>query len=288
VLRVCLALGIAALVVCLLAAACVAPARAQSTEDGAVDALVAGLVASDTYGLVVEDLRTGQRRALNEHRVFAAGSVYKLALAWEVLSRVDLGDVALDDVVTIEDQDVAEPEPRGGFKAGDTPTVREALRAMLSVSSNSAAHAFLRLIGRQAFNVAMTSRGLSSTRVPEDAAEEAADPSQATTSAHDVALILRLLATSQGLTSSSQAELLSALAVGGWPDALRDALPSDVLVLNKTGNLRRASNVGALLISPRSTVVLVVLDQGIDPGDARGVIAEVGLAAYSAYLHSEH
>jgi beta-lactamase class A len=285
-----LASGIAALGVGLLVVACVAPARAQASEDGTVEAVVAGLEAqaSDTYGLVVEDLRSGQRRGLNEHQVFAAGSLYKLALAWEVLARVDLGYLGLDDVVAIEDQDVVEPEPRGGFKAGDTPTVREALRAMLSVSSNSAAHALLRLVGRQSFNAAMTSRGLSSTRVPEDVAGDVADPTQATTSAHDVALILRLLATSQGLTSSSQAELLSALAVGGWPDALRDALPSDVLILDKTGNLRRASNVGALLISPRSTVVLVVLDQGIDPGDARGVIAEVGRAAYSAYLHSEN
>ena len=92
-LRMRLALPIVALVACLLVAAWAPPARAQAIEDAAVDAVVAGLEAqaSDTFGLVVEDLRTGQRRALNEHRVFAAGSVYKLALAWDVLSRIDLG-----------------------------------------------------------------------------------------------------------------------------------------------------------------------------------------------------
>jgi beta-lactamase class A len=263
---------------------------AEQPADAQVGAVLAEVEAeaADTYGLVVEDLRTGSRSALNEDRVFASGSVYKLALAWQVLRQVDSGVFALDDGLLIGGGDAAEVEPRGGFGAGDTPTVRQALRAMLSVSSNSAAHAFLRLMGRPSFNAAMHSLGLSSTRVPEVAADDPGwDASEATTSAGDVARLLRLLATGDGLSETSQNELLAALAVGGWPDALRDALPSDVLILDKTGNLDRASNVGALLVSERSTVVMVVLDDGVDPGEARAVIAQLGQAVYSAYLRAE-
>ena len=52
------------------------------------------------------------------------------------------------------------------------------------------------------------------------------------------------------------------------------------------GNLDDASNVGALLQSAHDTVILVVIDHGVDPGDARGVIARLGQAAYEALLRA--
>jgi beta-lactamase class A len=292
-----------ALVLCLLSAcasphrvaeATVVPTRAtpanpaRQTEDLSRDLLLVSALAgveSETYGLVVEDLRTGARRTLNEDRVFASGSVYKLPLAWEVLRRVDLGQLGLDDQLPIESEDAVEPEPEGGFGPGDTPTVREAMAAMLSVSSNSAAHAFLRVFGRQTFNASIAHLGLGSTRVPEVIDDAVA--SEAVTSASDVARVLRLLAVGQGLSEHAQNELRAALAVGGSPDALREVLPADVTILDKTGNLDQASNVGALLSSEYSTVVLVVLDENVDPGDARTTIAKLGLAAYNAFLRPD-
>ncbi|HET6316439.1 MAG TPA: serine hydrolase, partial [Chloroflexota bacterium] len=102
--------------------------------------------------------------------------------------------------------------------------------------------------------------------------------------ADDLARLLRLIATEQGLSGSTQRELRRLLAAGGAPDALRETLDDDVRVLDKTGNLEDASNVGALLLTPRSTVILVVLDQGVDPGDARAVISQLGQAALQTLL----
>jgi beta-lactamase class A len=277
------------------AQATVGPTRgpvAQPVVQPAQDLQLASVLANvqadtpDTYGLIVEDLRSGARSTLNEDRIFASGSVYKLALAWEVLRRVDVGQLELDKPLPIEPEDAMEPEPEGGFGPGETPSIREAVGAMLSVSSNSAAHAFLRVLGRNTFNTAMGRLGLASTRVPESAAEDASDLAEAVTSPRDIGRLLRLMASRQGLSAASYDELHAALAVGGTPDALRDTLPSEVTILDKTGNLDQASNVGALLLTPRSTVVLVVLDEGVDPGDARAVIAQLGQAAYDAYLRA--
>src|SRR5205814_5958985 len=104
------------------------------------------------------------------------------------------------------------------------------------------------------------------------------------TSAADMARLLRVVASGQGLSNTAHNELLGLLATGGEPDALRDNLPPSVGIIDKTGNLDDVSNVGALLRSARGTVVLVVLDRGVDPGDARGVIAQLGLAAYEQFL----
>jgi hypothetical protein len=65
-----------------------------------------------------------------------------------------------------------------------------------------------------------------------------------------------------------------------WPDALRDNGHDGVDVFDKTGNLDDASNVAALLQSSRGTVLLAVVDQGVNPGDARAVIARLGEYAY--------
>ncbi len=234
---------------------------------------------STDYGLVVEDVATGSRLALNQDRAFPSASVYKLALAWEVLREIDRGRIDLDQPLAIIDEDGVEVEPDGGWAPGDTPSVREALDTMVSVSSNAAAHALLRLVGRETFNQAMDQLGLTQTRVP-----EVDDGSEATTSAEDVAHLLRLFAQRQGLSASAQSVLRAALGQAQRPDALRETLPDEVLILDKTGNLDNASNVGAVLSTPRGTVLLVVLDSGVDPGDARGVIAQLGWAAYQAFL----
>jgi beta-lactamase class A len=234
---------------------------------------------SAAYGVLVEDIGSGARLSVNETGVFQSGSVYKLALAWEVLRRVDAGRLSLDAPIEVLDEDTLEVEPFGGPASGDTPTVREALRAMFEVSSNSAAHLLLRLVGRTEFNSAMDDLALYQTRVPEQHGD-----GDAVTSAEDVGRLLRLIATGAGLSPSSHAEVLDLLAQGGTPDALRETLPDEVCVLDKTGNLEDASNVGALLQTPRGMVILVVLDRGVDPGDARGIIARLGQAAYEEFL----
>jgi beta-lactamase class A len=243
-----------------------------------LDGLLDGVVPGDDppYGVVLEDLASGARTAVNDTQTFPSASLYKLGVAWVTLRQADAGSLNLDALLPIEDEDCIEPEPDGGFGPGDTPTIREALEAMVSVSSNAAAHALLRLVGRAAFTDEMDRIGLSQTRVPDD--------SLAVTSAADVARLLRLIATSHDLSGAARELLAQDMANIAPPDALRDTLPDTIGIFDKTGNLEDASNVGALLESPRGAVILVVIDSGVDPGDARAIIAQAGLVAYHALL----
>ena len=269
-----------------------APGPAELVAAPSLDALFATVLPAPTgdYGLVVEDLGSGRRVGLNEDSVFPSASLYKLGVAWVVLRRVDASLLSLEEPVLIEDADAAEVEPLGGVAPGETPTLRETLAAMLSVSSNAAAHALLRLVGRAEFNQEMQRLGLTQTRVPQDTLPQVSleqatlQEEGAVTSAADIAQLLRLVATSPQLSAVSRTELTGWLANNEPPDALRDALPDTVGIVDKTGNLDDASNVAALLSSPRGTVLLVVLDHGVEPGDARAVIAQLGQVAYAALL----
>jgi beta-lactamase class A len=246
----------------------------------ALDGLLDGLAPGDgtAYGLVLEDLGTGARTSLNDGQTFPSASLYKLGVAWLALREVDAGTLSLDEPLTIEDDDTVEPEPYGGFKAGDAPSVREALGAMLSVSSNAAAHGFLRVLGRSSLNQEMDRIGLTQTRVPDDS------DSEAVTSAGDIARLLRLISTSPELSAESKGVLSEGMANVSPPDSLRDTLPDSVGIFDKTGNLTDSSNVGALLETPRGTAIVVVVDTGVNPGEARAVIAGLGQIAYHTLL----
>jgi beta-lactamase class A len=254
------------------------PNTAPSAPD--LDGLLDGVV-PDTgadYSLVLEDLASGARTAVNADQTLPSASLYKLGVAWTTMRRVQAGALRLDAQVAIEDEDTSEPEPDGGFGVGDTPSLHDLLAAMLSVSSNAAAHALLRTIGRDNVTEEMDRIGLHQTRVPDDGV------GVAVTSAADIARLLRLIATSPELSESSRAILAQHMASIAPPDALRDTLPDTVGIFDKTGNLDDASNVGALLQTARGTAILVVIDTGVDPGDARAVIAEAGQVAYRALL----
>ena len=243
-----------------------------------LDGLLEGLVSDTdaTYSLVLEDLASGARTSVNADQPLPSASLYKLGVAWAVMRQVDSGALGLDAPIEIGDDDAIEPEPDGGVAVGDTSTLHEALAAMLSLSSNASAHALLRTIGRDNFTVEMDRIGLHQTRVPDD--------SVAVTSAADMAHLLRLIATSADLSDASRTVIAQAMTDIAPPDALRDTLPDDVGIFDKTGNLDDASNVGALLETPRATAILVVIDSGADPGDARAVIAQLGQIAYHVLL----
>src|SRR5207302_7033987 len=135
-----------------------------------------------------------------------------------VLRKTEAGALQLDDQLPIEDADALEAEPEGGVAPGETPTIREALAAMLSISSNAAAHAFLRTLGRHEFNLSLAQLGLNQTRVPElTGSDDDLSPTEAVTSAADMAHLLRVIASGQDLSSTTHNELLGLLAAGGEP-----------------------------------------------------------------------
>jgi beta-lactamase class A len=203
--------------------------------------------------------------------------VYKIAVAYEVLRQADRGALGLADPLMVEDEDVVEAEPAGGLAPDEEVSVWAALEAMMGVSSNSAAHALMRLVGRGQINASLTALGLHQTRVPLDATESAV------TTAADMAQLFDLLATDRLLAANSRAALRTLLALPEEVDPLVACLPPGTQVLSKVGNGERASNVSGLVETPRGPLIISVFDDDVDPGEARATIEAIALAAWSIY-----
>ena len=232
-----------------------------------------------TYGVTVEWVPTQQRATHDAEREFESASVYKIAVAYEVLNQADHAQIGLDDQITIDDEDAVEVEPEGGLAPNDEVSVWDALQAMMGVSSNSAAHALMRLVGRVEINASLQALGLQATRVPDD---DDTDGSAVTT-ASDMALLFDLLAEDRLLTPESRESLRALLAIPKDLDPLLACLPEGTEILSKPGNHERASNIAGLVATPNGPLIVSVFDEDVDPGDARATIEAISQAAWDLY-----
>lgn len=107
-------------------------------------------VAGGTVGAGVLHLETGRRVTLNGAERFPMASTYKVPIAVQLLTRVDRGDVRLDEMVSLQPSDL---HPGSGTltelfnKPGVALSVRNLLELMLLISDNSATDIVLRLAG---------------------------------------------------------------------------------------------------------------------------------------------
>jgi beta-lactamase class A len=236
-------------------------------------------------GVVVEHVPTGARFAHRASQPAPSASVYKLFVAHEVLARVDRGELRLADQLTIQPSDALED---GWEDVGDRLTVRQALDTMMGDSSNRAAFALLRQIGRAQMNARLVEAGYRNSSVPLLAGQRALpgspphDDEYAVSAPADLAALLRLVATEQTLTPASRAELRRLLALEETVEPLRDALPSSA-VFAKNGWLPGVRNVAALVDSPTGPVVLAAFVDARTDAAAEAKLVDLARAVARLY-----
>jgi len=101
-------------------------------------------------GATIVHLETGRRVSLHESERFPMASTFKVPVAVQLLTRVDKGELKLDQMIEMRQSDL---HPGSGTvadlfnKPGLALSVRNLLELMLLISDNSAADVCLRLAG---------------------------------------------------------------------------------------------------------------------------------------------
>lgn len=103
-------------------------------------------------GVSVRHLESGASTGLNEAQSFPMASSYKIPIAVQLLSRVDRGEVKLDDSYTLQPGDILDTHSaiREHLLPGTQLTVRNLLFMMLRYSDNIATDIVLRMAGGSA------------------------------------------------------------------------------------------------------------------------------------------
>jgi beta-lactamase class A len=227
----------------------------------------------DHYSVVVRRLRDGWGVALNADREYYAASLFKLALLYEAERQRSLGLLDFDRAVEITARDAAEDLgtlSALGVGIGDTLAVRDAVRAMVTISDNTSAVMLLYLLGPSRVDQTLHSLGLRATSV---------NTADLPTTAADMALLMEAIVRGTDLTPASRDAMRELLLRQETRVGIPRLLPPGVRVGNKTGTWPGATHDVAFVEAPTGTYVIAVLS---DRGWEWEPIARVSRAVYDA------
>jgi beta-lactamase class A len=236
----------------------------------------AGL-SSGSIAATIVDLRSGATAAINAEEPYPAASLFKLPILAEVLAEESVGMLSQDQLLEVRPDDWTDGSGVLQARVGDRVPVRELLRLMIQDSDNIAALMLLDAVGIDHVNSTAQRLGLTETHIVDHRAGEDGDH---TTSANDMALLLRTIATGQlvnAQVSESALQLLELKQANAW---LTDDLPFWVKLAHKWGDLPDARNDAGIVFAPRGSSIVVVLTRDGDPDEAAQTIARTARAAY--------
>jgi beta-lactamase class A len=251
----------------------VGPATGTEATDEDLRAAIEKALGADAdhYSVVVRRLHDGRGAALNPDRVYYAASLFKLALLYEAARQRSAGVLSFDQGVEVTARDVAEDlGTLGALGAGigDTLPVREAVRAMVTISDNTSAVMMLYLLGPERVDQTLRSLGLSATSV---------NTTELPATAADMALLMEAIVRGRGVDPDARDEMLALLAKQETRTGIPTLLPAGVRVGNKTGTWPGATHDVAYVDAPTGAYVIAVLS---DRGWVWEPIARVSRAVY--------
>lgn len=227
-----------------------------------------------TYGITILNMRDGRTVTINSTTPFESASLYKLIVAYRVLKEAERGDLSLEDDVTITEEDAATYLRDDDLGAGDTLTVGEALSAMITVSSNSAAYALVRTSGGwEGMLEATDELGISAETRDE----------QFMVAPAVYAEYFRKLVSGAMLGREYADKLMQLLLDQQVNDRLPALLPSGTKIAHKTGELDDVRNDAGIVLAPNAAYVIVLMANNVAPDEATEAEAVISKIVYDRY-----
>jgi len=248
--------------------------RPAPVPDDSLERAVRDALGDDaaSYAVVVRRLRDGRTFELNPNREFYAASTFKLAVLYEAERRISLGELRMDDRVTISGEDASEDlgtlgrldlAPDGSLSVG------EALRAMVTRSDNATAVALLHLLGAPAIDATLRRLGATGISV---------NTRDLPITAAGMARLMEALVRGEGLTPDARRHARELLLAQEWRDGIPAGLPPGASAGNKTGTWEGITHDIGFVEAPGGTYVIAVLSSR---GWVWEPIARVSAAAWN-------
>ncbi len=220
-----------------------------------------------TAGVYAQDIKGGYGYGVNPDETFFGASVMKIPLMVAVFTKIDEGEVSLNDSFETESGDWA-----GGAgwlqweEAGTSHTVEDYMWMMMTQSDNVATNALLRLVGGPAY-VNEVSRSLDAPDTflyQKVTSERAVVPAlDNRTTPRDMATILEKVYTGEVLSPDSSQKLVEIMHQNELQSSLKDGLPEDVEAAKKGGWLYKVyDEAGIVWHEDRPYVVAIFSKHG--------------------------
>ena len=238
---------------------------------------------SGTYGVVIFDPSSDETVALSADQRFLAASLTKLPVLLTLYRAAALGEVSLDEKITLRPSDVWTHGTGVLYRypVGHTMTLRECAEFMIEESDNTAWVMLNRYLGEEKIETELHHIGARSTSywLPN------------ATTPNDILVVLKTIADPSYTSPELSAEMLEIMTNTSFEDRLPQPLPEGTRVAHKIGSYESTfSDAGIVFPEGRSSTdqgyYVVVFSEGATENEARNVIQDISLAAYRALARS--
>jgi len=273
-----------------LQAPVVRAAAPPSVEDALFEKLRANLTAVEArldgvLGLAVKDLASGRVIEIRGDGVFPQASAIKLALVYELYQQAGAGKIDLGALRAL-------PKARVGG-SGVLPylsdkaqlTVRDLAVLMMSLSDNAATNILIDEVTFAAVNARMDSLGLGKTRFRRHMIDLAAARrgEENVSTPREMVRLIEAIRKGDGLTPALADDLR---AVVGVPKAtgFRDPLPSDLVILDKPGELEGVRTATGLVILKYRPYAAAIMTTALkNEAEGENAIREISRLIYETF-----
>jgi len=247
--------------------------------------------------LAYVDLASGDTLFLNADTSFHAASTMKVPVMIELFRRANTGSFRMNQGLLMVNQftsivdgslysldSSSDSDTTLYRRIGERVRVDTLLRLMITRSSNLATNTLITLVGADAVTRTMRSLGAQRIQVLRGVEDgKAFDKGlNNTTTARDLALILRAIEEGRAASPAATREMLGILLAQEFNEKIPAGLPAGTRVAHKTGEITAVSHDAAIVYPMgRKPYVLVVLTRGISDGNrASKLIADISALVY--------
>ena len=237
-------------------------------------------------GILVVDITTGERFALNPSMQFPQGSAIKIPILMEVFRQAHEGRFSMNDLRQVERRfQVGGSGIMGEFLPHSSQlSIYDLCVLMIVLSDNSATNLLIDLVGMERVNATLLSLGCNATRLQRVMMDTQASASnrENLSTPEDAARIMMALYQGTFVSRTVSDSILDVLRKPK-PGHIVAALPPGVPVAFKPGDIDGVDTEWAMVfLSGRPYIVIVMEKFGLG-GEAHEAFRGIGVAAYDYF-----
>ena len=257
---------------------------------------------AETVAVAYYDLATGKELLINPDVSFHAASTMKVPVMMEIFRQAAAGKLSIDQRISVKNDFASivdgshysltpdsDSDQSLYTKAGQTVTIRELMRLMITVSSNLAANLLIERVTPERVMDLMHTIGAEHIRVLRGVEDGKAFQQglNNTTTARDLMIILRRIAELRAVSAKASAEMIKIMLDQKFNEGIPAGLPRNARVSHKAGSITRINHDAAIVYPPgRKPYVLVVLTRGIeDEKLAHKLMADISRVIYETVIY---
>lgn len=276
---------------------CSAAACADDLEKRIRDLISAS--GAEVVAVAHYDLDTRREFLINPDVSFHAASTMKVPVMMEVYRQAAARKLRFDQRLPIKNDFLSladdshyslsgesDSEQSLYKRIGQTETIRELVRLMITVSSNLATNLLMERVTPERVMDLMRAIGAGNMHVLRGVEDGKAFQKglNNTTTARDLMIIMTLIAERRAVSTKASGEMIRIMLDQKFNQAIPAGLPKDARVSHKTGSITKINHDAAIVyLKGRKPYVLVVLTGGIeDENRAHKLIADISRAVYES------